>query len=45
MIIIAGKGHETYQLFNKKRIEFDDSLVAQEICLEIATAKRSLCDA
>ena len=31
MIIIAGKGHETYQLFNKKRIEFDDNLGALKL--------------
>lgn len=33
IILIAGKGHETYQIFGSKTIEFDDRKVAQEICL------------
>jgi UDP-N-acetylmuramoyl-L-alanyl-D-glutamate--2,6-diaminopimelate ligase len=32
MILIAGKGHETYQVFAEKTIEFDDCKVAAEIC-------------
>lgn len=43
LILIAGKGHETYQIFAKQTIEFDDSQVAQEICLEIAQAQGKLC--
>lgn len=32
IILIAGKGHETYQIFANKTIEFDDRKVALEIC-------------
>jgi UDP-N-acetylmuramoyl-L-alanyl-D-glutamate--2,6-diaminopimelate ligase len=32
LILIAGKGHEKYQLFANKRIEFDDCKVAYDIC-------------
>lgn len=30
MVLIAGKGHETYQIFSHKTVEFDDVLVAKE---------------
>lgn len=33
IILIAGKGHETYQIFAHQTIEFDDRKVAQQICL------------
>lgn len=32
IILIAGKGHETYQIFAHKTIEFDDAKVALELC-------------
>lgn len=32
IILIAGKGHETHQIFAHKTIEFDDRKVALEIC-------------
>lgn len=32
MILIAGKGHETHQIFTHKIIEFDDRKIALEIC-------------
>lgn len=32
IILIAGKGHETYQIFAHKTIEFDDRKVALKIC-------------
>ncbi len=32
LILIAGKGHETYQIFSHKRCEFDDRKVAKEMC-------------
>lgn len=32
IILIAGKGHETYQVFAHKTIEFDDRKVALKIC-------------
>ncbi|MBN2710687.1 MAG: UDP-N-acetylmuramoyl-L-alanyl-D-glutamate--2,6-diaminopimelate ligase [Calditrichaceae bacterium] len=30
LILIAGKGHETYQEINGKRFDFDDALIVQE---------------
>jgi UDP-N-acetylmuramoyl-L-alanyl-D-glutamate--2,6-diaminopimelate ligase len=36
IIVIAGKGHETYQIFKDKTIHFDDREVAKEILEEIA---------
>ena len=30
-VLIAGKGHETYQIFNEKTIDFDDKKIALEI--------------
>jgi UDP-N-acetylmuramoyl-L-alanyl-D-glutamate--2,6-diaminopimelate ligase len=35
IILIAGKGHEAYQIFAHKTIEFDDVKVAMQICQEI----------
>lgn len=32
IILIAGKGHETYQIFAHKMIEFDDRSVARKLC-------------
>lgn len=32
IILIAGKGHETYQIFAHKIVEFDDRKVAAQIC-------------
>lgn len=32
IILIAGKGHESYQVFSHKIIEFDDRKVAAQIC-------------
>lgn len=34
IILIAGKGHETYQIFKHQTIDFDDRLVAAEVCLQ-----------
>jgi UDP-N-acetylmuramoyl-L-alanyl-D-glutamate--2,6-diaminopimelate ligase len=33
IVLIAGKGHETYQIFAHKTIDFDDRLVAYQACL------------
>jgi UDP-N-acetylmuramoyl-L-alanyl-D-glutamate--2,6-diaminopimelate ligase len=30
IIVIAGKGHETYQIIGTKRLDFDDKKVASE---------------
>jgi UDP-N-acetylmuramoyl-L-alanyl-D-glutamate--2,6-diaminopimelate ligase len=38
IILIAGKGHEPYQIFANKTIPFDDRNVASEICSLIHTA-------
>lgn len=35
-LLIAGKGHETYQIFAHQTISFDDRLVAQEIANRVA---------
>ena len=31
IVLIAGKGHETYQIIGEKRLEFDDAKVAEQI--------------
>lgn len=36
IILIAGKGHETYQIFAHKTIEFDDCKVALQLCQQKA---------
>jgi UDP-N-acetylmuramoyl-L-alanyl-D-glutamate--2,6-diaminopimelate ligase len=36
ILLIAGKGHEAYQIFAHKTIEFDDAKVAAEICQEMS---------
>ena len=41
VVVIAGKGHETYQIFKDKTIHFDDKEVAGEILEEIAAEKCS----
>ncbi len=33
-VLIAGKGHETYQIIGRKRIDFDDRLVAKQILVK-----------
>lgn len=32
IVLIAGKGHETYQIFSHQTIDFDDRTVAQTAC-------------
>ena len=34
VVLIAGKGHETYQIFKTRRIHFDDREVAREVIRE-----------
>lgn len=36
IILIAGKGHEAYQIFAHKTIEFDDRKIALSLCQELA---------
>lgn len=40
IVLIAGKGHETYQIFSHKKIEFDDAKVASQLCEELFLGKR-----
>lgn len=35
IIIITGKGHETYQIFENVTVEFDDCITSQKICNSI----------
>ncbi|MGM0439914.1 MAG: UDP-N-acetylmuramoyl-L-alanyl-D-glutamate--2,6-diaminopimelate ligase [Chlamydiota bacterium] len=39
LILIAGKGHENYQILADKIIDFNDSLVATEICQQLKLAE------
>ncbi|NGX49966.1 MAG: UDP-N-acetylmuramoyl-L-alanyl-D-glutamate--2,6-diaminopimelate ligase [Candidatus Anoxychlamydiales bacterium] len=32
IIIITGKGHESYQIFENVTLEFDDSIISKQIC-------------
>lgn len=38
LVIIAGKGHETYQLVKGQRLDFDDRKVAQKILQDLVRA-------
>ena len=35
IVLIAGKGHETYQIFNNITLDFDDRKVVKKICSEM----------
>jgi UDP-N-acetylmuramoyl-L-alanyl-D-glutamate--2,6-diaminopimelate ligase len=39
VVILAGKGHETYQIFREKTIHFDDREVSREILAEMGYAR------
>jgi len=41
VVVIAGKGHENYQIIGDKRLDFDDRQVAREILKEIMSHKYS----
>ncbi len=41
IILIAGKGHEPYQVFSHKTIEFDDRKVALKLCQKRASGSLS----
>jgi UDP-N-acetylmuramoyl-L-alanyl-D-glutamate--2,6-diaminopimelate ligase len=38
ILLIAGKGHETYQIFAHKTIDFDDRKIASEACEKICAS-------
>jgi UDP-N-acetylmuramoyl-L-alanyl-D-glutamate--2,6-diaminopimelate ligase len=42
ILLIAGKGHETYQVFVHKTIEFDDYQIATDICTQLASRPLSI---
>jgi len=35
LVLIAGKGHETYQIFKDRTIHFDDREVARDVLREV----------
>ena len=39
IVLIAGKGHEDYQILNDKVIDFDDRKIAQKLLQEISKSK------
>lgn len=41
VLLIAGKGHETRQVFAHQTVDFDDRLVAAEICQQLIAQPRS----
>lgn len=41
VLLIAGKGHETRQVFAHQTIDFDDRLVAAEVCHQLIAQPRS----
>ncbi len=40
IVLIAGKGHESYQIFAHKTVEFDDAKVASQLCAAGETKKK-----
>jgi UDP-N-acetylmuramoyl-L-alanyl-D-glutamate--2,6-diaminopimelate ligase len=36
MVLLAGKGHETYQEIGRERIDFDDAAVAADVLNTLA---------
>ena len=38
-VLLAGKGHETYQIIGDKSFPFDDRAVARELLDELATRR------
>lgn len=40
IVLVAGKGHETYQEINGEKIPFSDMLIVQQILRDLSTRKR-----
>jgi UDP-N-acetylmuramoyl-L-alanyl-D-glutamate--2,6-diaminopimelate ligase len=40
VVVIAGKGHEDYQLIDGRRLDFDDRVVVRELVAEMDTGER-----
>lgn len=40
IVLIAGRGHEPRQIFAHHTIDFNDAVVAQQICIQLSEAKR-----
>lgn len=43
IVLIAGKGHENYQIFAHKTIEFDDCKIASDICVQLKNRQTAHC--
>lgn len=43
MVVIAGKGHEEYQVIGTRAFPFDDRAVARELILELSSAEGANC--
>lgn len=42
IILIAGRGHENYQVFAHKKVEFDDCKVAADICAQLVCSQNKI---
>ena len=41
IVLIAGKGHEPYQVLNDRTIDFDDRKVAREVLRALGYGKKA----
>jgi len=41
VVVLAGKGHETYQVLKDRTIHFDDREVAQQVLRELGYRRKS----